>query len=399
MWSKIEEAISEIKNGRMVIVVDDEDRENEGDLIMAAEKVSNESVNFMMREGRGLICVPLDESIADKLSLEPMTNKNTEFTKCNFTVSVDYKFGTSTGISASDRAKTIKALSFKNSKPDDFAKPGHIFPIRAKKGGVLVRAGHTEAATDLARLAGLRPVGALCEIINEDGEMARTKDLIKFAKKHNLKIINIKELISYRRKREKQISREVESKLPTEWGDFKIIAYKSLMDDKEYIVMQMGDVKNKKDVLVRVHSECITGDLFKSLRCDCGKQLVLAMQKIAKEKEGVILYMRQEGRGIGLFNKLKAYNLQDEGHDTVEANKILGFKDDLREYGIGAQILKDLGISSMKLMTNNPKKIVGIEGYDLKVTEVIAIESEPHKLTKSYLKTKKEKMGHNLKRV
>lgn len=399
MWSSIEEAIEEIKKGKMVIVVDDEDRENEGDLIMAAELVTKEAVNFMMTEGRGLICVPMEEYVADKLDLEPMTQKNTEFTKCNFTVSVDHKFETTTGISASDRAKTIKALASQKSKAEDFARPGHIFPIRSRKGGTLVRAGHTEAAVDLAKLAGLNPVGMLCEIIKEDGEMARVKDLMEFAKKHKLKIITIKDLICYRRQSEKLVTREVETKLETEWGEFKIIVYGNEIDYKDHLALVKGNPSGKKDVLVRVHSECMTGDVFKSMYCDCGEQLDYAMKKISEKGEGVLLYMRQEGRGIGLVNKLKAYELQRKGYDTVEANKMLGFKADLREYGIGAQILKDLGITSMELMTNNPKKIIGIDGHGLSVSKRIPIELEPHKLSKNYLKAKKTKLGHLLNLV
>lgn len=399
MWSSIEEAIEEIKKGKMVIVVDDEDRENEGDLIMAAELVTKEAVNFMMTEGRGLICAPMSEEFADRLELEPMTQKNTEFTKCNFTVSVDHKFETTTGISAPDRANTVRALASLKSKASDFARPGHIFPIRSRDGGTLVRAGHTEAAVDLAKLAGLNPVGMLCEIIKEDGEMARVDDLKEFAKKHNLKIITIKDLICYRRQSEKLVEREVETKLETEWGEFKIIVYSNEIDNKEHLALIKGNPEGKKDVLVRVHSECMTGDVFKSMYCDCGKQLDFAMKKIAEKDEGVLLYMRQEGRGIGLVNKLKAYELQRKGYDTVEANKMLGFKADLREYGIGAQILKDLGITSMELMTNNPQKIVGIDGHGLSVTKRVPIELEPHQHSKNYLKTKKTKLGHLLNRV
>ncbi len=397
MWSNIKSAIKDFKSGKLVIVVDDEDRENEGDLIMAAEKATNETVNFMMKEGRGLICVPVCCEIADNLELEAMQQKNTEAHKCNFTISVDYKNGTSTGISASDRAKTIVALSSINSKPGDFARPGHIFPLRAKKGGVLVRAGHTEAAVDLCLLADLKPAATLCEIIKDDGEMARGKDLEEFAKKHDLKIITIKDLIAYRRHHESMIKKEVETEIETEHGPFKIIIYKSEIDEQEHIALVHGKIT--KNTLVRVHSECMTGDIFHSTHCDCRAQFNKSMQIIAKKGHGVLLYMRQEGRGIGLINKLKAYKLQKQGHDTVEANKMLGFKADLRDYGIGAQILKDLGLSTIQLLTNNPQKIVGLEGHGLKVSKRIPLETKPNSQTRRYLKTKKDKLGHILKSV
>lgn len=383
----------------MLIVVDDEDRENEGDLIMAASLCKKESVNFMMKEGRGLICVPVDEGIAERLNLWPMTGKYPDSDKCNFTVSVDYKVGTSTGISATDRAKTIQALASESTLANDFFRPGHIFPLISKKGGTLVRAGHTEAAVDLARLAGLRPAGVVCEIAMDDGEMARVDYLLNYAKKHGLKMITIKDLISHRRNSEKLVKREVETELMTEYGKFQIIVYSNQIDTKEHVALVMGDVGGKKDVLVRVHSECLTGDVFHSRHCDCREQFDGAMRKIAKNKSGVMLYMRQEGRGIGLINKLKAYKLQNQGYDTVEANNMLGFKADLREYGIGAQILKDLGLNSVHLMTNNPQKIIGLEGHGLNVSSRVPLELIVNKHIHGYLKTKKEKLGHILKRV
>lgn len=400
MWTPIEEAINEIRDGKMLIVVDDEDRENEGDLVMAADKVTPEKVNFMMREGRGLICVPLHRAHTERMNLTPMDGEAPDMSRCNFTISVDAKKNTTTGISASDRATTIAALANKKSVAADFMRPGHIFPLMARDGGVLVRAGHTEAAVDLARLAGLSESAVICEIIKDDGEMARRDDLVKFAKKHGLKMITIKDLIAYQRLKESLVKREVETLLETEYGKFTIIVYSNSIDSFEHLALVCGKVDGKENVLVRAHSECMTGDVFHSLHCDCGNQLNAAMKIIAEKGEGVILYMRQEGRGLGLINKLKAYNLQQQkGYDTVEANKKLGFKADLRDYGIGAQILKDLGLNTIQLLTNNPAKIIGLEGHGLKVTKQIPLECETGNLAKRYMKTKKDKLGHLLKLV
>jgi 3,4-dihydroxy 2-butanone 4-phosphate synthase/GTP cyclohydrolase II len=400
-FDSVQEAIEDIKLGKLVVVIDDEDRENEGDLIMAAEKATPQSINFMATEGRGLICVPVSEKIADKLELKPMVVNNQEPTNCNFTVSVDLRGqGVTTGISASDRAKTAIALADPKSKATDFLKPGHIFPLRAKDGGVLVRAGHTEAAVDLARLAGFREAGVLVEIAKEDGEMMRTEELFKFAAKHDLKIITIKSLIEYRHKTEKFVEKLASAVLPTKFGDFQMDVYRNNLNGDEHVVMHYGDLDVSKPVLTRVHSECLTGEVFSSLKCDCGQQLEAALEQIANNKSGVLLYMRNhEGRGIGLVNKIKAYDLQNQGLDTVEANEKLGFADDLREYGIGAQILVDLGIKEVHLMTNNPRKIVGIEGYGLKVTKRIPLEIAHNKVNKSYLKVKKTKLGHLLNHI
>ncbi len=400
-FNKIEDAIFALKGGGMVVVLDDEDRENEGDLVVLAEKITPQSVNFMAKGGRGLICVPVDEKVADKLSFSPMVFDNKESNKCNFTVSVDFKKNTTTGISVSDRAKTIKAIAdYKNFSADDFVRPGHVFPLIAKKGGVLVRAGHTEAAVDLAKLADSSPVAVICEIASEDGEMMRRDALIDFAQKHNLSIVTIKDLIEYRRRREKLVKIVAKTSLPTEYGVFDMKVYKSDIDGLEHVVLQMGKWKKTDSVLVRVHSECMTGDLFHSLACDCGSQLDSALKSIVKEGAGVLLYMRQEGRGIGLTNKIKAYELQSsKGCDTVEANEEMGFLPDLREYGIGAQILVDLGLKNIRVMTNNPAKIVGLEGYGLNIVERVHIELPPTDRNRKYLKVKKNKMGHLLNLV
>jgi 3,4-dihydroxy 2-butanone 4-phosphate synthase/GTP cyclohydrolase II len=394
----IEEGIEEIKNGRVIIVVDDEDRENEGDFLTAARNVTPEIINFMATHGRGLICAPLLEDKCDELGLELMVKSNSAAYETPFTISVDLNgHGCTTGISASDRSKTIQALIDPTIHPSELGKPGHIFPLRAKKEGVLRRAGHTEAAVDLSRLAGFEPAGVIVEILNEDGTMARLPQLVKIAKKFNLKIISIEDLIEYRIKTESLIERIVDVKMPTKWGDFQLHAYKEINSGKEHLALVKGTWNKDENILVRVHSSCITGDIFGSCRCDCGPQLHAAMQTIEKEGKGVIVYMNQEGRGIGLVNKLKAYKLQEDGFDTVEANLMLGFNADERDYGIGAQIIRDLGISKMKLMTNNPTKRTGLVGYGLEIVENISLEIESNEHNEEYLITKRDKMGHSIK--
>jgi len=395
--STIHEAIEDIKAGKLVIIVDDEDRENEGDMSMAAEKVTPEAINFMAKHARGLICMPVIGRRLDELNIPMMVQNNTAKYGTAFTISVEAKHRTSTGISAADRAETVRAIVDPNTKPEDLVQPGHTFPLRARDGGVLVRAGQTEAIVDLARLAGLYPAGVICEIMNEDGTMARMPQLEVIADDFGLKIISVADLIAYRRRHEKLVNRVAEAKLPTKYGEFTAIAYKSDIDPDEHLALVMGDITSEGPVLVRVHSECLTGDTFGSLRCDCGEQLQMAMQMIAEEGRGVVLYMRQEGRGIGFHNKIKAYALQDNGLDTVEANEALGFPADRRDYGIGMQILVDLGLNNIRLLTNNPKKWAGLEGYGLKVVETVPIICPPNEYNLYYLETKQRKMGHLLK--
>lgn len=394
----IEEAIADLKEGKVIIVVDDENRENEGDFLTAAENVTPEVINFMATHGRGLICAAITEERCSELGLEMMVTNNTAEHSTAFTVSVDLLgYGCTTGISASDRSKTIQALINPNIKPEEFGKPGHIFPLKAKNGGVLRRAGHTEATVDLARLAGFKPAGALVEIMNEDGSMARLPQLLEISKKHNLKIISIEDLIAYRIKNESIITKDVQVKMPTQWGSFDLVAYRQTTNDQEHLALTKGTWAKDEPILVRVHSSCLTGDIFGSCRCDCGPQLHKSMEMIEAAGKGVIVYMNQEGRGIGLMNKLKAYKLQEEGRDTVQANEDLGFKSDERDYGVGAQILRDLGVSKIRLMSNNPKKRAGLIGYGLEIVDNVSIEIESNEHNKFYLQTKRDKMGHSLK--
>ncbi len=395
-FATIDEALADIRKGRMVVVVDDEARENEGDLIFAAEKVTARKINFLARFGRGLVCVPLDRERAAALRLEAQTLSNTALHGTAFTVSVDAVKGTTTGISAADRAVTVRALADPATRPEDLGRPGHIFPIVAQDGGVLVRAGHTEATVDLARLAGLRSVGVLCEVMTDSGKMARLPALRRFARTHGLKLITIKDLIAWRQQRERLVRLVVETSLPTEYGDFRALVYEDVIEPYAHIALVRGEVRGRERVLVRVHSQCLTGDVLHSLRCDCGLQLARAMEMIAREGSGVLLYMRQEGRGIGIANKLKAYALQDRGLDTVEANVALGFAPDLRDYGIGAQILCDLGLSSIRLLTNNPRKVVGLRGFGLEIVERVPIVVPPNRRNLGYLVTKRDRLGHLL---
>src|SRR5881398_3626814 len=395
-FATVEEALDEIRAGRMVVVCDDEDRENEGDLTLAAQFATPEAINFMAKEGRGLICLALTPDRCDDLGLDLMAAKNESPFETAFTVSIEARDGVTTGISAADRARTVQVAIDPGSAPRDLVQPGHIFPLKAKPGGVLERTGQTEAAVDLARLAGLNPAGVICEVMNDDGTMARVPDLERYCARHGLRMITVADLIAYRRKHDRLIERVVSTRLPTGFGEFTAVGYRSLVDDKHHVALVKGDVAGKEDVLVRVHSECLTGDVFHSLRCDCGEQLEAALAMIEREGEGVLLYLSQEGRGIGLLNKLRAYRLQEDGFDTVEANLKLGLPADLRDYGIGAQILVDLGLSSIRILTNNPKKIRGLEGYGLSVTDQVPIQAVPNPHNEAYLKAKRERLGHTL---
>jgi 3,4-dihydroxy 2-butanone 4-phosphate synthase/GTP cyclohydrolase II len=395
-FSSIEQAIEDIRSGRMVVVCDDENRENEGDLTLAAQFATPEAINFMATYGRGLICLALTPERCDQLGLDLMAAKNESAFRTNFTVSIEAASGVTTGISAHDRAHTIQVAIDPNTKPDGLVQPGHVFPLKAKDGGVLERAGQTEAAVDLARLAGVIPAGVICEIMNEDGTMARVPDLVGYCERHGLRMITVADLIAYRRRTEKLVERVVATRLPTAFGEFTAVGYRSLIDDKHHLAMVKGDVRGRQDVLVRVHSECLTGDVFHSLRCDCGEQLDAALAMIEREGAGVLLYLSQEGRGIGLLNKLRAYKLQEDGWDTVDANLKLGLPADLRDYGIGAQILVDLGLTSIRILTNNPRKIHGLEGYGLSVADQVAIQAVPNRHNEEYLRTKRERLGHTL---
>lgn len=395
-FNTIEEAIEALKQGQMIVVVDDEDRENEGDLLMPAETVTPEAVNFMATHGRGLICTPMEKERLQALDILPMVTNNSDPKETAFTVSVDY-VGSTTGISAHERCETILKLIDDSVDSSAFTKPGHIFPLIAKKGGVLKRAGHTEAAVDLAKMAGFKPAGVICEIMSEDGTMARVPELMKYVEKHDLKIITIEDLIAYRSRTESLVERAAEANMPTKYGDFRMVGYVNKLNGEHHVALVKGDVTDGEPVLARVHSECLTGDAFGSIRCDCGEQYAEAVKRIEEEGRGILLYMRQEGRGIGLINKIKAYDLQDQGMDTVEANEALGFNADLRDYGIGAQILKDLGVQKLKLMTNNPKKLLGLEGHGIELTERVEIQMNHNEKNAYYLKTKKAKLGHMLK--
>jgi 3,4-dihydroxy 2-butanone 4-phosphate synthase / GTP cyclohydrolase II len=395
-FATVEEAIEDVRQGKMVVVCDDEDRENEGDLTLAAQFATPEAINFMAKEGRGLICLALTPDRCDELALDLMAAKNESPFETAFTVSIEAREGVTTGISAHDRAHTIQVAIDPKSRPRDVVQPGHVFPLKAKRGGVLERVGQTEAAVDLARLAGLNPSGVICEIMNDDGTMARVDDLVGYCARHGLKMITVADLVAYRRRHDKLVERVVSTGLPTAFGDFEVVGYRSLVDDKHHVAMVKGDVVGAEDVLVRVHSECLTGDVFHSLRCDCGEQLESALAMIEEAGSGVLLYLSQEGRGIGLLNKLRAYKLQEEGLDTVDANLKLGLPADLRDYGIGAQILTDLGLSSIRILTNNPKKIIGLEGYGLSVTGQVPIEPTPNPHNEAYLRAKRDRMGHTL---